>query len=425
MRLTLTMMLAMMMVGAVTPAFAELQNVEVGGSLRIRMNYYGAGADGSFDDDNPDAFFVEQRTAVNVKADFTDDVTAFIEMDEYGSWGDSLREDPSLFTGLNGADGPSLDLYQAYIEMREAWGYPLTFRLGRQEIQLGSEFIFGNNDTAGGFAGLYHDAVRMDYDADDFSLTTFWSRVFQDSAFENHADDGNVAAIYGSYTGLEDMTFDGYYVYAGINEGELAPDEGRKFHTVGFRFAGVASQFDWDAELAYQTGDSGIDGVDQEGFAVTADLGYTFDSEYQPRLFMRGNYFSGPDDDGDELGFARLFSDHELSEFLGNTDLSNIWSVGGGVSAQITEEIDMSGVVTYYAVDEDFGADDDDLGLELGLYMTYNYSEDLYIEAGYAHFFAGDAIEDGFVVNGNGTIPAGGGDDDDLNYVYVETGISF
>ena len=38
MRLTLTALLAVMMLGVGVPAFAELQNVEVGGAIRIRGN---------------------------------------------------------------------------------------------------------------------------------------------------------------------------------------------------------------------------------------------------------------------------------------------------------------------------------------------------------------------------------------------------
>jgi hypothetical protein len=278
----------------------------------------------------------------------------------------------------------------------------------------------------------------MVYSADDFSITTLWSRVVQDTAFQNSYDSANVGVLYGSYTGLEDMTIDGYYIYTGLPQSNEAGTAGpfnqnAHIHTVGARYAGVASGFDWDGEFAYQFGDSQLatlaGGVDMASFGLTASLGYTFDHDYQPRLFMKGTYFSGDDDDA---AFNRLFSDHELSEFLGNTDLSNLWTVGGGVSAQVSEEIELTGVSTYYVLDEQSSGNDDDLGLELGLYMTYNYSEDLYFEAGYAHFFTGDAIDDigpgTNLAGGNGTFSVGSGvagADDDLNYVYFETGISF
>ena len=42
MRLTMTAILMAAAMVVATPVFAELQNVEVGGSLRIRGNYYSA-----------------------------------------------------------------------------------------------------------------------------------------------------------------------------------------------------------------------------------------------------------------------------------------------------------------------------------------------------------------------------------------------
>jgi len=80
MRKTLVVLVAMMMVGMTIPAFAELQNVKVGGSLRIRGNWYSG--DTRFDDDaqgNNDALYIEQRTTVNVSASFTDNVKAFVD----------------------------------------------------------------------------------------------------------------------------------------------------------------------------------------------------------------------------------------------------------------------------------------------------------------------------------------------------------
>ncbi|MDK1020904.1 MAG: alginate export family protein [Candidatus Hydrogenedentes bacterium] len=443
MRLTLTVLLAVLMVGVAVPAFAELQNVEVGGSIRIRGNYFGAGASQlSFDDNDADSFSVEQRTLINVKADFTDDVTAFIELDSYNIFGDDFRggpSDPFFLEGVDNDSETSIGLYQGYIEMREAWGYPLTIKMGRQEIQLGSEWLIGNNDTSSSFKGLSFDSVLARYDADQFSLTALWARLADNnsSRFEKD-DDADLYSVYASYTGLEDMTIDAYWILARVANTDTlelfaAPlaTEATEIHTFGLRFAGVYSQFDWDVEGAVQTGESGISGVDQDAFGATGEGGYTFDMEYQPRIFVKGSFYSGDDDDAP---FNRLFSDHEDSEFLGNTDLTNYWSIGGGVSAQVTEKIELTGVGTYFQVDEedDFQgiplSGEDNLGFEIGLYATYNYSEDLYFEAGYAHFFADDAVQDapGAFIAGNGTVAVGGsGQDDDLDYFYIETGISF
>ncbi|MFO7975705.1 MAG: hypothetical protein R6V12_13840, partial [Candidatus Hydrogenedentota bacterium] len=118
------LVLAALVVLTATPAVAELQNVIVGGQVRIRGDYYmntvtgidssnlqwGAGVLGGrsigtgqnfnlpgilglrgWDDDENSLGFVEQRTRLNVKADFTNEVGAFIELDAYDIWGGDFR----------------------------------------------------------------------------------------------------------------------------------------------------------------------------------------------------------------------------------------------------------------------------------------------------------------------------------------------
>src|SRR5688572_27427397 len=100
-------LLAMAAVGL--PAFAELQSVEVGGELKIRirgnMNYQndfgspartlipspwvsgrpigatGLGSRFSFDDDSTDRFYGEMQTRLHVTARFTDEVLTFVELE--------------------------------------------------------------------------------------------------------------------------------------------------------------------------------------------------------------------------------------------------------------------------------------------------------------------------------------------------------
>jgi opacity protein-like surface antigen len=95
-------------------AFAELQNVEIGGSIRIRGNYFNLDSLG-------DSSFIEQRTRLNVKADFTQEVSLFVELDNYNWWGEDFRS--NYLTGADFRGGDNVDLYQAYIEARNLWGY--------------------------------------------------------------------------------------------------------------------------------------------------------------------------------------------------------------------------------------------------------------------------------------------------------------
>src|SRR4051812_14301890 len=91
---------AALLAGVSAGAYAELQNVEVGGNIRIRGNWYDFDKSALINGATKSAW-IEQRTRLNFKADFTDNVSTFIEVDNYGNWGDSFRSD--YLTGFDAA----------------------------------------------------------------------------------------------------------------------------------------------------------------------------------------------------------------------------------------------------------------------------------------------------------------------------------
>jgi len=522
------------------PAQAELQNVTIDGSIQIRGNWYnntvvgpggtgvaagvggapfggvglripgqflpgrpiGSLASGGFglnavssiisgDSDEPNDSFVEQRTRLGVTADFTNDVSAYIEFDLYNLWGQGFRS--NFITGFDFATSTSdVQLYQSYIEAREMWGFPLMMRIGRQELAFGSEWLVGPNDTAAFFVGTSFDGIRLQYATDQFSVDAFWTKLAENSDIE---EDGDVDfyGVYASYLGLEDITFDAYWLWLrdarDVNDTNfIAPLEaledafGRddfdttSIHTFGLRGAGTYGNFDFEAEGAFQTGDVGAaigstfrpfgvygdDDLDLSEWGVNLEVGYTFDMQWTPRVYAGFAYFSGEDNrdisfiewlnpfDSPEgsTAFNRLFSAWEYSEFIENSAMSNVWIVRGGVSASPTETVDLLLAVSYYNTVDEFDRpisvtlggfevpiapalsflteeSDSELGWEVGLYLTYAYSEDLEFEVGYARFFSGDGIEDGNFSAGNGQLFIGTSDDDDMNYAYFQTKISF
>jgi hypothetical protein len=106
--------------------------------------------------------------------------------------------------------------------------------------------------------------------------------------------------------------------------------------------------------------------------------------------------------------------------------MSNVLILRAGVSANATEKIGVSAVISTFELDEELAvagnynnvtaisANDDDLGTEIGLYATYQYSEDVALEVGAAQFLNGDAIDDGNTPN-----------EEDPTYVYAEISLSF
>jgi len=417
-------------------ATAELQNIEVGGALRIRGAWLhgpdavavGPPALGNqaivvvpVTDNN--ASFVEHRTRLNVKADFTDSVSAFIELDSYDTWGEDFRSE--YLTGLDrrAQSYDDVEVYQSYIEAVDMWGQPLQVRIGRQEIILGSEWLVGNNDTGAAFTGLSFDALCLTYATDQVSVTALWSKLVERCAVEEDGDT-DLYGVYASYLGIEDMVIDAYWLFVRDARAKGTTQQtlfGQPFgppkntygtldvHTFGLRGAGTMGAFDLEAEVAYQYLDSNVTGAegDSDAWAGNLELGYTFDMELTPRIFLGGAYFEGARD-GD-APFNRLFSDWEYSK---NYDMmSQLTGFGtgcAGVSAMATESLMVAMTWAYLELDR-AGNNDNDLGWEGTLSLLYDYSEDLSLEVGYSHFIQGDAAPT----------------DDDQSYLYFETKVCF
>ncbi len=494
------------------PALAELQNIEVGGEIQIRGNYIrdtftgpapmevrwappllgkrpiggpfanlGVVSITDWDDRGSNLKMVEHRTRLNVKADFTDDVSAFIELDSYDWWGEDFRSNYITGADTRANTVDDVEVFQAYIEANEMYGYPLRLRVGRQELCLGSEWLVGNNDFALLFSGLSFDGLRLTYATDVVSLDAWWSKLAENSPLE---EDGDIDfyGVYGSYLGIEDMTIDGYWLYLrdpgriptgfgpvgtwlGLNDFDTT-----QLHTLGLRAAGLAGAFDYEAEIAYQLGEAdrigstfvgsmGLadDNADFDNWGGHFDVGYTFDASYQPRVFVGGAYFEGEDNRdisflewinpfyrGEaSISFNRLFSDTIYSGAMDATrTFSNGYIARAGLNLRPTEKLGALLMATYFATDEAFESprrilgipvfpavwtkdNDDYLGTDVCLFLTYNYSENLAFEAGWAHFFTGDGTEEGNFNFWNGLMFNGGTENDDADYWYAGTRIKF
>lgn len=549
--LLITTLCAAVLVGAL-PAGAELQNVIVGGSVRVRGNWYSSEGTGDsltgrnpffqvrgtpswrgyvdpvtglygnplagarwaaqpgrlavfgwpdWDAEGSSASYVEQRTTLNVRADFTKMVSAFIEFDSYGIWGEDFRSDYITGVDRRAATVDDIEVFQSYIEARDMFGMPLRLRMGRQELKLGSEWLVGSKTLGTIFPGTSFDAIRATYATDLFTVDAWWAKLADRSPLEENGDT-DFYGVYASYTGVENVVFDLYYLLLrdaqkqSVTNGTFLEEwledvagaddfDPTYLHTVGGRVDGKMGAMDFEAEVAYQFGEADAVGVTFAGAGLLSPYGpddaefdnwggnllisYTFDAPMSPSVYVGGVYLGGEDNRDvsfiDWLGavacpfwsarpsvsFNKLFSNWAYSEFLENTEMSNVWVGRGGVSVNPTESLNLLLAVSYFETLEPYRStwpayfllgqwmtwlaplsfvdreNEKDLGWEAGLYATYTYSEDLTFNAGYIHFFTGDGLGPG---NGNfssfnGLGFNGGTDDEDADYVYFETTVKF
>jgi hypothetical protein len=366
-----------------------------------------------------------------------------------------------------------VQLYQGYIEMNNIADLPLQARIGRQELPYGREWLLGNNDAGVNFSGLAFDALKLSYETDLFRLDAFASKLDDDTtplAIPNQEEDGDadLYGVYGTYKGIENMAIDAYWLFARdagslvtLTGADADTDDVSDLHTAGARVAGqwdvmglLPGMLDYNVEAAFQFGSNNVadstgDSGDFGGWAFNAMAGYTFSEvTWTPRLEAEYAFFSGDDDfnDGDTDEFVRLFSDVHYGELNLGGDLdqlaTNMHIIKLGVSAAPVEKLSLKADLLWFLLAEDdkdglgktFGlpqfertgavvagqpveviGSDDNVGMELDLVASYQYTEDLNLRAGWAHFFADDAIENSW----------GAGKDDDIDYVYVQAALVF
>lgn len=495
---------------AMPAARADLQNVEIGGSVLVLGEYYNdayapdyelrwpaewlwgrpTGGEGNaifsgyaWDDRSGGLALVSQWTRLHIKADFTDNVSAFVEFDSMDVWGEDFRA--NYLTGVDGraASVDDVEIYQAYIDVQELFGTPLALRVGRQELSFGNEWLVGNNDAVFyGHFGLSFDAVRATYAADTFSVDAWWAKVAEMSGIEQDGDT-DFSGIYASYTGFDGISLDAYGLWlrdalavqdtanspfgewveelAGVDDYDPA-----NIYTVGLRGGGEFGAFDFEAELAYQWGDAGQAGswfapvlygdndAEYSAWSAHADAGYTFDIAWSPRVGLGYVYLGGEDDRdisfgewleamvnpfyrGSSVSFNRLFSDLYFSNFLDGTDMSNVHVFILGLSAAPTDKVELTAEVKYLRADEPFARpvvpwlgfvsreNDKDLGWETYLDATYQYTDDIYFCAGWSHMFTGDGLRHGHFTQSNGLDFNGGTDDDAVDYFFFQTEVTF
>lgn len=523
-RLLLVLVLAVALTAPGT-ASAELQNVSVGGKIEI----YGAWYSAFFEPAGsairiPDGYlawrpvgvmgtdsavraghggnnlsFLEQRTRVNVAADFTGNVRAFIEIDSIDTWGEDFRSNYITGGDMRAFTGNDVEVYQAYIEASEMFGLPLQLRIGRQELEFGSGWLVGADPGPDPFVGLSFDAVRLTYQLNSTTIDVFWAKVMELMTAEEDGDT-DFYGIYASCAAIENMTFDAYWFFlrdaVDIEDNALGPwgewhddlfdvddYDHTEIHTLGLRWAGGIGAIDWELEGAYQFGEAatlgalfvpagfiyGDDDADYDAWAAHFEVGYSPDIVWTPRIYFGGSYYSGEDNrDVDfadflnpfakreaSLSFNRLYSSWREDDIIDGSAMSNFWKLYLGADLSPTDKITLMMKVTYlevvetfdsvahvdmHPIDQLYGADwlflppylpwvtesgDDDLGWQTYLGIGYQYSEDLYFELGYTHYFTGDAVADGAFIDANGLGYVGGLGSNDADYVYAYTSIEF
>jgi hypothetical protein len=355
--------------GITVPGFAEVQNVRVGGDITIRGFYRsvldlhdeGGATDtsGSDDDgvgggdglDREDHFFMS-TVGVNLGADLTENVSAFIRLANERDW------------NISGADDANVDISQAYVTLRELVGrkelfyLPLTLKVGAQPISWGRGFVLGSNllpsialsgnDRHASIAAneftdyTAFDAVRATLDFADMAgmglpLTADYVYIKADENVPGQPDDVNFQGInFGTKLDAANAEFETYYLNK--RDKNTAGKDG-SVNTLGIRGSAQPGEGAYlYGELALQYGRRATDlhgvmgaGDSQQAWAFDLGGDYTLsDVMMTPKIGGEWIFFSGKDSNGAVSGWdpiARGYFTSAIREFQTGSGVAGFYPV--------------------------------------------------------------------------------------------------
>jgi hypothetical protein len=377
-----------------------------GGQARYRYDYFNNYSFGpGVNDENG---FHLQRYLAHVDAQLHENVRAFVQLN--AAFVDDREGGPRY------GDVDDFDLQQAFVDLRTSDdANPYSFvRIGRQELTYGAERYVSPDDWRN--VRRTFDGAMLSMSVPNNTAQVFAVRpvAIEQQEFNEGDSSTTFAGIYNALalpTVLPgaDTKFESYLFFLSQREDSSPPTIGldADTYTVGARLHARPDAFDFDIEGNYQFGN--VDGSRLSAWSVAALAGYTFESAtLTPRVYTGFDAASGsPDADG---RFNQLFP--PTYNYLGHLYLfgrPNLVAAHAGIDLHLTKSITLS--TTHYAywrqntddalfnlaggvVRADTGTDAAYVGNEFDIAVYWQINKYWNAYLGYAHFFAGDFIEE-------------------------------
>jgi len=302
--------------------------------------------------DNSDQVGV-QRTLLRADADL-DPAGLTLEIIDSRQYGGGYG------SALNNGSVDAVDFLQAYgeIDLGRLGSGTHRIRAGRETIDLGSRRLVARNrfrNTINAFSG-----ADWEWKSESSTLRAFWTLPVRRLPFD-------LKGVLDNTIELDDELIDRQF-YGGFFQHELGSDHvlevyaygllenvdpslHRQIVTPGARFLRkpARGRFDYEAEAAYQVGNSRQNPVgpelDHSAWFQHASVGYTFDAAWSPRLRVAFDFASGDNDpnDGDNTRFDTLYGARRFefgpTGIYGAVARSNLLSPEFRVTVKPTPEI--------------------------------------------------------------------------------------
>lgn len=387
-------------------AYADVQNVKVGGSIDIKGIYREAytnagvvptatGYDKKILEGKD--LWVTQAEAY-IMADLTDNVTAKVLLLSENEWGSNDNENV-------GSD--TFDVEEAYVKLSEFLYAPMTLTIGRQRYVLGSGLILADGENDVNFSSFADtnlskrtafDGIVADFALEGWTLQAAYLKPIVGPSEPEH---NNIYALDAAIDLADTAKLDVYLVQDNASRRGGAPDKYKRTY-VGARISGdIADNLSGSLEGALLMGDyylASLEKVDYDAYAIDAMVNYNIGGDYDAKIGGGICFRSGDKDltSGDYKEWVAPYEGQVLGEIF--DPVGNVMAFVLNGAMMLSDDVALAGKYYYYTADKKINtyrtdsAYDDDLGQELDLYLTYNYTPDVTFGLTTAFFWPGDAF---------------------------------
>ncbi|MCR4320377.1 MAG: alginate export family protein [Candidatus Brocadiaceae bacterium] len=399
--------------------------------------------------------YVLNQTRLWADADVNEHLRVFIQFQDSRVFG----SEGSTIGFADDSANNRIDIHQGYFDIKKLFDLPLTVRVGRQEIIWGDHRVIGNFVWSN--VGRVFDGGRFMWDTDAIHAEAFAVKTDEDGFTTSDfpgvdSSGGSDEAVYAGMFAFKKLVPGALLelMYIQKNDQDQTAAIGPALaaatasggqvrgntiiHDIGARIDGKVpglEALDYTLEGHGQFGDIGD--LDKEAWAFAGRTGYTIKNvAWTPRIGFEYTFASGDDDptDGDDETFDNLYPTNHWQGNYGFIDVvgwRNMHGIRGNIKVNPTKKLMVQ--VDYWkfllAEEEDAwyfangnrafaGAvanNEDDLGQEVDLTVSYSLYKNVGILAGYSVFLPGDYIEDSL----------GARDDFDTHWGYLQTTVTF
>lgn len=247
-----------------------------------------------------------------------------------------------------------LDLHQAFAEFSlPIKSTTLKFRLGRQEILLGSRRLIAPRD--GPNSRRSFDMVRMIVENKKYNGNVFYGREVKvpNGIFDNNSNDAPYTWGVGISANTKKILGNTSLYYIGFDAKSVKHNDGinpETRHTVGMRRYGeLGKRFKYNTEINYQFGKFGNKTI--SAFSIEGDWHYhLINIKHKPDLGLKLDYISGDKNTGDnKLGtFNPYFNNPAYFGLITQVAAMNMFDVHPSIKLNLTKKLKVTAEADFY-----------------------------------------------------------------------------